>query len=307
MATDHPTALGPRLSSGRIVGLVLASGITATAGWLTATGFVRAYGTDACGPERQCNGFGTAGYLAGGILLWLLCLVATATTAHGDAPTTEPSATSDRGVLLGCLALGLLGAALANGSLHPWPLIPVLPLALFTAVLDRHGARRWRAFRLDARRRAEQRGRLERHGVTVPGRITDLATTGEVSADRPELRVTVEFTTVDGARRTATVTDVFPVHETPRRGGPAEVRYDPADPENTRVSLTVPDPGPAAPAPVPVPALEVVAALERLTALHRDGALDTAEFTAAKARLLEPGSASGHPAGPPQDAVAHRH
>ncbi|MFE7563678.1 DUF3592 domain-containing protein [Kitasatospora sp. NPDC057500] len=291
MATDHPTIAGPRLSGGRIVGLVLISVFTALAGQLTATGFVRAYGTDACGPEQQCNGFGTAGYLAGGILLWLLCLVATATTAHGDAPTTEPSATSDRGVLLGCLALGLAGAALANGSFHPWTLVPVLPLALLTVVLDRHGARRWRTFRLEARRRAEQQGRLEQYGITVPGRVADLAATGDVVAgDLPELRVTVEFTTVDGTRRTATVTDAFPAHGTPHRGGPAEVRYDPADPENTRVSLTAADLGPAAPAPA---ALEVVAALERLTALHRDGALDTAEFTAAKARLLGPGLSAG--------------
>ncbi|MFF7456691.1 DUF3592 domain-containing protein [Kitasatospora sp. NPDC008115] len=290
MATDHPTAVGPRLSSGRLFGLVLISVFTALAGQLTATGFVRAYGTDACGPEQQCNGFGTAGYLAGGILLWLLCLVATATTAHGDAPTTEPSATSDRGVLVGCLALGLGGAALANGSFHPWPLVPVLPLALLTVVLDRHGARRWRAFRLERRRRDEQQGRLEQYGITVPGRVVDLATTGAVSAGLPELRVTVEFTTVDGTRRTATVTDAFPAHETPHRGGPAEVRYDPADPQNTRVSLIAPDLEPTAPAPA---ALEVVAALERLTALHRDGALDTAEFTAAKARLLGTGLSAG--------------
>ncbi|MFF2349688.1 SHOCT domain-containing protein [Kitasatospora sp. NPDC058115] len=289
MATDHPTALGPRLSSGRIVGLVLISAFTATAGWLTATGFVRAYAADACGPEQRCNGLGTAGYLAGGILLWLLCLVATATTAHGDAPTTEPSATSDRGVLLGCLALGLLGAALANGSLRPWLLVPVVPLALLTAVLDRHGARRWRAFRQETRHRAEQQGRLEQYGITVPARVTDLVPTGAVSADLPELRVTVGFTTTDGAPRTATVTDTFPAHGTPRRGGPAEVRYDRADPENTRVSFTA-APQDAAP---PAPDLEVVAALERLAALHRDGALDTAEFTAAKARLLGTGLSAG--------------
>ncbi|MER7703801.1 SHOCT domain-containing protein [Kitasatospora sp. NPDC097605] len=299
MATDHPAALGPRLSSGRIVGLLLISAFTATAGWLTATGFVHAYATGACGPERRCDGLGTAGYLAGGILLWLLCLVATATTAHGDAPTTEPSATSDRGVLLGCLALGLLGAALANGSFHPWALLPVLPLALLTAVLDRHGARRWHAFRLEGRRRAGQRDRLERFGVTVPARVTDLTPADTDTG----LRVTVGFTTLDGAHRTATVTDTFPAHETPRRGGRAEVRYDPADPENTHVSLAAADPEPAG--TVPADALEVVAALERLAALHRDGALDTAEFAAAKARLLGTGSASGHPPYPPRDAVVH--
>ncbi|MER5351228.1 DUF3592 domain-containing protein [Kitasatospora sp. NPDC002551] len=299
MATDHTTALGPRLSSGRIIGLVIVAGFTAAAGWLTATGFVHAYGTDACGPEQRCNGFGTAGYLAGGILLWLLSLVSAATTAHGDAPTTEPSATSDRGVLLGCVALGLLGAALANGSFHPWPLVPVLPLALLTAVLDRHGARRWRAFRLEARRRADRQGRLEQYGVTVPGRITGLTPTGTTSNDCPELRLTVEFTTIDGARRTTTVTDAFPAFDAPRRGALTEVRYDPADPENVHASLTagaVPD----------APALDLIAALERLTALHRDGALDAAEFAAAKARLLGTGSASVHPPHPPQDAVVHR-
>ncbi|WP_380284576.1 DUF3592 domain-containing protein [Kitasatospora purpeofusca] len=292
MATDQPTALGPRLNSGRIIGLVVISAFTATAGRLTATGFVRAYGTDACGVERQCNGLGTAGYLAGGILLWLLCLVATATTAHGDAPTTEPSATSDRGVLLGCLALGLIGAALANGSFHPWLLVPVLPLALLTAVLDRYGARRWRAFRLETRRSADRQDRLEQYGITVPGRTTALAHTGNTYNDCPELRITVEFTTADGERRTTTVTDAFPAYDAPRRGAPAEVRYDPADPDNVHASL-IAEALPDAPAPAPVAALEVVAALERLAALHRDGALDTAEFTAAKARLLGTGLSAG--------------
>ncbi|MFE6865312.1 DUF3592 domain-containing protein [Kitasatospora sp. NPDC057692] len=292
MATDQPTALGPRLNSGRIIGLVVLSAVTAAGGWLTATGFVRAFGTDACGSEQQCNGFGTAGYLAGGILLWLVCLVGTATTAHGDAPTTEPSATSDRGVLLGCLALGLLGAALANGAFHPWPLVPVLPLALLTAVLDRWGARRWRAFRVDARRQAERKERMERHGITVPGRITDLTHTGTSYNDHPELRLTVEFTTADGEQRRTTLTDLFPAYDAPRRGAPAEVRYDPADPDNVLATL-VPEPVADTPPPAPAPDLEVVAALERLAALHRDGALDTAEFTAAKARLLGSGFSAG--------------
>ncbi|MFE7189814.1 DUF3592 domain-containing protein [Kitasatospora sp. NPDC057541] len=309
MATDQPTVPGPRLSSGRIVGLVVVSAFTATAGWLTATGFVRAFATHACGPEQGCGALGTTLYLAGGILLWLLCLVATATTAHGDAPTTEPSATSDRGVLLACLALGLLGAALANGSFHPWLLVPVLPLALLTAVLDRWGARRWRAFQRDSRIRAEREDRLERHGVTVPGRITDLGHTGSTYNDCPELRITVAFTTVDGEQHTATVIEAFPAYDAPRRGDAAEVRYDPADPGNARASLVTgpaPDAGPAGPDAPPTPGLDLIAALERLAALHRDGSLDTAEFATAKARVLSGGSASVHPAYPPRDAVVQR-
>ncbi|MCX4684948.1 hypothetical protein OG401_11625 [Kitasatospora purpeofusca] len=217
MATDRPIALGPRLSRGRIVGLAVTAVFVVAAGWLTATGLVRAFATDACGAERHCAALPTIGLLVAGPLLWPATLVAAASTAHGDAPTTEPSATSDRGVLLGCLAVGLLGAALANGAPHLWLFAPVLPLALLAAALDRHGARRWRAHRPAT----EQQDRLEQEGITVPALITLAAPT-----------------------------------TSPRDG-------------------------------------DVVSALERLAALHREGALDAAEFTAAKALLLRGGVSAG--------------
>ncbi|MFB7670034.1 DUF3592 domain-containing protein [Kitasatospora purpeofusca] len=294
MATDRPTALGPRLSRGRIVGLAVTSVFTAAAGWLTATGLVRAFAADACGAERSCAALPTVGLLVAGLLLWPATLVAAASTAHGDAPTTEPSATSDRGVLLGCLAVGLLGAALAGGVPRLWVLAPVLPLALLTAALDRRGARRWRANRLAAARQ----DRLEREGITVPALITHVATTGATDNDDPELRVTVGFRTTDGADRTAATVDTFPAHLPPRPGGGAEVRYHPADPENLRVTL-------ATPAAASRDG-DVVSALERLAALHREGSLDTAEFAAAKALLLTGDSAAPvHPPYPPRDAVVH--
>ncbi|MFJ8429919.1 hypothetical protein ACIQ9P_01315 [Kitasatospora sp. NPDC094019] len=211
MAIDSRPAPGPRLGRGRVVGLLVIAPFTAAAGWLVATGFVRAYATGACGPEHSCGSLSVAACLTAGIPLWLLALVAAATTAHGDAPTTEPSATSDRGVLAGCLALGLLGAALADGTPRPWLLAPVLPLALLTAALDRRGARRWHAHR------------------SAPPSPT---------------------------------------------GSPADPLADP--------------PADAAPSTP-----EFVLALERLTALHREGALDAAEFAAAKARLLGTGISAG--------------
>ncbi|MEV0188553.1 DUF3592 domain-containing protein [Kitasatospora purpeofusca] len=289
MATDRPTALGiahgivlgPRLSRGRIVGLAVIAPFTAAAGWLTAAGLVRAFATDACGAERHCSALPTAGLLVAGLLLWPAALVAAASTAHGDAPTTEPSATSDRGVLLGCLAVGLLGAALAEGVPGLWVLAPVLPLALLTAALDRRGARRWRAHRLAAARQ----DRLEREGITVPALITHVAAGGATYDDDPELRVTVGFRTADGADRTTTTVDTFPLHFPPRPGDRAEVRYHPADPENLRVTLAA-----------PAAALrdgDVVAALERLADLHREGSLDAAEFAAAKALLLRTGLSAG--------------
>ncbi|MFJ4791280.1 DUF3592 domain-containing protein [Kitasatospora purpeofusca] len=285
---------GPRLGRARVVGLLVIAPFTATAGWLTATGLVRALATDACGAERHCAAVPTVGLLVAGPLLWLAALVAAASTAHGDAPTTEPSATSDRGVLLGCLAVGLLGAALAGGTSRPWLLAPVLPLALLTAALDRRGARRWRAHRLAA---AEQ-DRLEREGITVPARITHVVTTGATYNDDPELRVTVGFRTTDGADRTATTVDTFPLHFPPRPGDRAEVRYHPADPENLRITLAAPTTSPQDG--------DVVGALERLAALHREGALDAAEFAAAKALLLTgDSSVPVHPPYPPQDAVVH--
>ncbi|MFJ4090523.1 DUF3592 domain-containing protein [Kitasatospora sp. NPDC089913] len=274
MATDRPIALGPRLSRGRIVGLAVTAVLTAATGWLTATGAVRAFAADACGPERHCGALPTVLLLVLGPLLWLAALVAAATTAHGDAPTTEPSATSDRGVLLGCLAAGLLGAALAEGTARPWLLAPVLPLALLTAALDRHGARRWRAHRLAAGRQE----RLDREGITVPALITRVTGTGAADDEDPELRVTVGFRTADGADRTAATVDTFPPGRAPRPGDGAEVRYHPDDPENLHVTIAARTAAPQDGG--------VVSALERLAALRREGALDAAEFAAAKALLL---------------------
>ncbi|MFJ4669158.1 hypothetical protein [Kitasatospora purpeofusca] len=214
-ATDSRTAPGPRLGRARVVGLLVIAPVTAAAGWLVATGFVRAYAAGACGPERSCGSLSVAACLTAGIPLWLLCLVAAASTAHGDAPTSEPSATSDRGVLAGCLAIGLLGASLANGDPHPWLLAPVLPLALLAAALDRHGARRWHAHRL------------------APPRPADAPTDAPADA---------------------------------LAGAPA-------------------DAGASTP--------ELVTALERLAALYREGSLDAAEFTAAKALLLRAGLSAG--------------
>ncbi|WP_327676222.1 SHOCT domain-containing protein [Kitasatospora sp. NBC_00458] len=291
MANDQLVPLGPRLSNGRLLGLVVLAIGTASAGWITGTGFVRAFGEDACGPEQSCGGIGVAVHLAGGILGWLAALVGTATTAHGDGPLDGDSATSDRGVLLGCLALGLAGASFANNTFHPWPLAPVAPLALATAGLDRFAARRWRTARLEQHRKAEQEHRLAEFGVTVPGVVVAVGGDGSLQDGDPVLLLTVEFTAA-GTVHTTTVTGTFPGPGAgaPLRGSPAEVRYDPADPAVARATVTGPAPAPADAVPAPAPAAgaapEIVDGLERLTALHRQGALDAAEFALAKAQLL---------------------
>ncbi|MEV6973607.1 DUF3592 domain-containing protein [Kitasatospora sp. NPDC093806] len=303
MATDQLAPLGPRLSKGRIAGLALIGALTATAGWLAGTGFVRAFGAHACGLEHGCNGFGTAGYIAGGILLGIATLIPAMLTAHGEAELTETGSTSDGVVALGWLALVLLGVYPANGAPHPWLLLPVPVLLLCAVLADRQAARRWRTDLLEKRHRAERQARLDEHGRTVPGRVTDLTAVGTDSDGRPQLRVTVGFTALDGTRHSTGTTDVFPAHDTPRRGDPAEVRYDPADPEHTGVTFPTDRP---APGPEPADAApEVVTALERLAALHREGALDDGEFTLAKALVLRPGSACVHPPVPPQDAAVH--
>ncbi|MGW2542857.1 SHOCT domain-containing protein [Kitasatospora sp. NPDC001574] len=290
MATDHPTELGPlgpRLSTGRVLGLLALATPVAAAGWITGTGFVRAFVEDACGPERSCGGLDIAVHLAGGLLCWLAALVGTATTAHGDGPLDGDSATSDRGVLLGCVALGLVGASFADNTFHPWLLAPVAPLALATIGLDRFGARRWRTTRTEQLRTAEQERRLAGSGVTVTGTVVGVAGDGSTHDGDPVLRLTVEFTTADGTVRTTTVTGAFPAPGGPRRGSPAEVRYDPADPSVARATVTDPGPDDAVPTTTPGAAPpEIVDGLERLAALHRQGALDEVEFALAKAQLL---------------------
>lgn len=245
MANDQLVPLGPRLSNGRLLGLVVLAIGTASAGWITGTGFVRAFGEDACGPEQSCGGIGVAVHLAGGILGWLAALVGTATTAHGDGPLDGDSATSDRGVLLGCLALGLAGASFANNTFHPWPLAPVAPLALATAGLDRFAARRWRTARLEQHRKAEQEHRLAEFGVTVPGVVVAVGGDGSLQDGDPVLLLTVEFTAA-GTVHTTTVTGTFP-------GPGAGARSAAAPPRSVTTRPIRRWPGPPSPAPPPPP------------------------------------------------------
>lgn len=280
--------------------------LAALAGWLTGTGFVRAFTADACGAEQRCGALGTAGYLTGGILLWLVAMVAAGTLGQGD-DLLGPTVVAGRAVLPGSVALALLGAALSAGQFRIWPALLALPPALLARWGERWGARRWRTQTREKLRRVAETEQLESRGVTVAGVITDIRHTGSTYNDCPELALTVGYRPAGGDDTlTASHTDAWPVHRLPRQGGRADVTYDPQDPAVYRVEVPV---GVEALAPPRQPADDghddghdggrdrdrLADELERLAALHRAGDLDDGEFALAKARLLRPATGTRGP------------
>ncbi|HEY3607974.1 MAG TPA: SHOCT domain-containing protein [Pseudonocardiaceae bacterium] len=125
------------------------------------------------------------------------------------------------------------------------------------------------------------------------GVITDVWNTGETYNDDVEVRLTIEYRRADNTTGHAVHNEVASPRNMPRRGDRVTVLYDPAGDEGMIELIGL------APAPNPmivdagpqdaVPPDELVAALDRLAALHRDGALTATEFDRAKRRLLGAG------------------
>ncbi|MFE7189813.1 SHOCT domain-containing protein [Kitasatospora sp. NPDC057541] len=277
--TTTPRVSGARKFVAFDLGLFAALG-----GFGAGTGYLRSFTADACEPGRPCDDGLTALLITGGLLLWLIALFGALGLAENRAvekPQRLPLGTTSAGVL----TLGLLGAAPANGVAHPWMFAAAAPFALLTVVTGVRGERRIRrenADHLRARRLAE---RLHRTGVTVPGRITgvqriDRAQGGRLT-DPHRLRLDIRYPGPDGRSYTLVHTGTFPVYALPNVGGELAVRHDPRDPSAALATA------------LPATSRPLGDQLETLAALHRDGSLDTAEFTAAKARLLGTGLSAG--------------
>jgi Short C-terminal domain len=150
------------------------------------------------------------------------------------------------------------------------------------------------------KKKAEQLFETGSKGV---GTVLQVHDTGMTINDNPRVQMVFRVEPLDGApafdaQKTTTVSRV----EIPRQGDRYPIWYDPSDPSNTWAYATVADDngratmrqlfgdaastfvgmGGAPPAAAPDPMEQ----LERLAALHAQGALTDEEFAAQKAKLL---------------------
>ncbi|MER7703802.1 DUF3592 domain-containing protein [Kitasatospora sp. NPDC097605] len=273
-----------RVSGARKFAAFMFGCFAAFGGWCAATGYLHSFTAGDCGPGTPCQDDVTALLTTAGVVLWLLALFGALGLAENrdvEKPQRLPLAMTTAGVVF----LGLLGAVPAGGAPRPWLLAAAGLFALLTLVAGVRGERRIRrenAERLALRNLA---ARLHTSGLSVPGTVIDVQhadhrPTPGAAAQR--LRLTVRFTAPDGRAYTLTHTGTFPSYALPGAGSGLTVRHDPQDPSAALVAES----GPSAAPPLSEE-------LERLAALHRDGALDAAEFAAAKARLLGTGLSAG--------------
>ncbi|MER5867541.1 DUF3592 domain-containing protein [Kitasatospora sp. NPDC002040] len=299
MTLEQPSGSERRLTTSKVRWLALCAVLAVIAGALFATG--QALDLPLCDDGPLC-GRGTVGaYVFGGSALWLAATGAALAVAHDRDSYIDPAVRLPA-VALAAVALGLLGVmTVVGGTARLWLLLVVLVSAGSALWLDLRGAKRWHYRQRMNREAAEVEYRLDTYGVTVTGRINEITTSS--STDDAEVYLRLRFTyEVDGETHHGSHFGRFSLLDPPRRGGPVTVVHDPEDPSEYRVTVPVhqpePEPQPV-PAPVPQDAVppphglseggrEVMAALERLVQLNREGALTDAEFGLAKSRILGP-------------------
>lgn len=141
------------------------------------------------------------------------------------------------------------------------------------------------------KRRAEL-AQFKARATQVPGTIVSITDTGVLINDDPRVEIAVQYP--DGSGGTARIERKMVVSRVslPRVGDPANVWYDPSGAQKPVFELAdlaaahaAAGPGSVADA-TPEPVSGLTASLERLSALHREGALTDDEFTTAKRRLL---------------------
>ncbi|MFE6052154.1 DUF3592 domain-containing protein [Kitasatospora sp. NPDC056446] len=269
-----------QMSPGWVLAALLGALLCAGGGWLLSTAVVLIGGPDDCEVPPCHGGPVTALYLLGGLFAGGVGPTATA-AATGRATAGSPRLLPLAPVLCVSFAVGLLGAARTEGRTHVWALAAAAVLAALavpSAIMARPYRARERAAYLAAVAAAR---RLDAHGVRTTGTVTAIESLGSAEEHTLRLRLTVRYPTADGTGHTRRFTRDYPVYDAPRTGGRVAVRYDPQDPATADLGDLLPD---AAPPQGTRPPL--TAELTRLAALHREGALDAAEFERAKAALL---------------------
>ncbi|MFI6155468.1 hypothetical protein ACIBCA_22605 [Kitasatospora sp. NPDC051170] len=272
---------GPRLSAGRIVGLVGCAAMCLGGGLLLEPMTSSFLGPATCEPTTGCQDWlGTLGYGAGSLLLWVLGLTTAANLAAGLGRNT-PNRLPTTAIILGAVLLGFLGASLGTGM--PPEVLPALGVLLVITLLTTAlGERRLRRERREFVAARALGLTIAARGASSTGVVTVAEPTERTHRGDPELLITVRYPALDGAEHLCSQIRFYPALAQPRIGDRMAVRYDPAEPGAAQIGEPLP------PAPVPVrdagPSLAV--RLDRLSQQHRDGELDATEFEQARRRLL---------------------
>ena len=280
----------------RVIGAL----VSVAAGALMASGVISITRVGSCGrlAEQVCpSGVGTDIFkLAGGSVLIAVGAIMT----------------MGQGVLLACLAAGVTVIIMGNGT--PAKILGAAMIAFAGLImLSIFGSRRTRITRS-----LNQAGFKER-AVKVRGVVTAVKDTGMTINDNPRVAITAEYLRADGSSVQFEHKMVVSRISVPQPGAPVTVWYDPARAEKELMEIGSPDPvslltgsdqfgadltdpvlgggsfgayaprGPEDAVPGSAAAEPLIAGLERLSALHRDGALTDAEYAQAKQRLLERG------------------
>lgn len=142
----------------------------------------------------------------------------------------------------------------------------------------------------NARRAAELEQFMAR-AVQVPGIVASITDTGVTINEDPRVALGIEYTREDGAPGRIERKQLVSRLNLPRVGDRVTVRYDPTGVKEAVFEFpNTAEPSAAGNAgvtdAVPEPASGLIASLERLAVLHREGALTDDEFASAKRRLL---------------------
>ncbi|WP_406197450.1 DUF3592 domain-containing protein [Kitasatospora sp. NBC_01560] len=228
-----------RLGGPRIFTVILLSAFALEGGALAAIAYERAYVTGACAPETVCTGDTVVFPLTAGLLLWLTAMfgaLGLAEARNVERPHRLPlGLTSSAGLLL-----GLIGAYPGHDALHPGLAAPIALTALTALVAGVRGERRIRRENAEQRRIRALTARLDVHGVTVRGTITELHGAGRPRGGRSAVRLTVRYAAPGGPEFLLPHTQAFPVDAPPRVGDPMAVTLDPGDPATALAAV----PGP---------------------------------------------------------------
>jgi hypothetical protein len=122
---------------------------------------------------------------------------------------------------------------------------------------------------------------FKKRAIRADGVIAEIADTGTTINDDPRVKLTIDYVRADGTTARIEHRQLVSRLAIPRPGERVTVWYDP-DGDRTELEY---DPAAAAPI-VDAAGGGMVAELERLAVLHRDGALTAAEYARAKERLL---------------------
>lgn len=230
-----------RLGFGRALTALLLLALCAEAGRLFASGVVAYHDPEACSP--LCLGSAsTQAYWAGAALCWLTGMVGAALVGRSPGAGI-PSRLPPGGVLFLAILAGALGAAYGPGGPYRAALPAVGLLAALSLILVALSESRLRAQHRTHRAARTTADRLAAHGVSTTGTVTAVQPGEPTGFAQPQFRLTVGYTTPDGAARSLVCVIRVQAYLAPRVGRLLTVRYDPLAPDTAEAAMVAPPEG----------------------------------------------------------------